>query len=77
MGLSVSPNIYQEKMSEIFKDLPQVIVYIDGICGITNGTFHNHLSMLETDFARLQENNLQLNGDKSKFFEFRNRLGYV
>jgi Reverse transcriptase (RNA-dependent DNA polymerase) len=36
IGLSVSPDIYQEKMSNLFMDMPEVIVYIDDILVIKN-----------------------------------------
>ena len=47
MGLSCSPDIYQEKISSIFIDLPEVVVYIDDILIITKGSFQDHLSVLE------------------------------
>jgi hypothetical protein len=47
MGLSVSPDIYQEKMSAIFSDIENVICFIDDIALITNGSFENHLNKLD------------------------------
>jgi hypothetical protein len=47
MGLSVSPDIYQEKMSAIFSDMENVICFIDDIALITNGSFENHLNKLD------------------------------
>jgi hypothetical protein len=67
MGLSVSPDIYQEKMSAIFSDMENVIRFIDDIALITNGSFENHLNQLDEILQRLKENNLQVNGDKSSF----------
>jgi hypothetical protein len=47
MGLSISPDIYQEKMSAIFSDMENVICFIDDIALITNGSFENHLNQLD------------------------------
>jgi hypothetical protein len=47
MGLSVSPNIYQEKMSAIFLDMENVICFNDDTALITNGSFENHLNKLD------------------------------
>ncbi len=47
MGLSISPDIYQEKMSAIFSDMENVICFIDDITLITNRSFENHLNQLD------------------------------
>jgi hypothetical protein len=47
MGLSVSPDIYQEKMSAIFSYMENVICFIDDIALITSGSFENHLTQLD------------------------------
>jgi hypothetical protein len=65
MGLSVSPDIYQETISNLFADLQNVIVFIDDICIITNGTFQEHLKLLAEVLQRLTDHNLQVNGKKS------------
>jgi hypothetical protein len=67
MGLSISPNIYQEKMSAIFSDTENVICFIDDIALITNGSFRNHLKQLDEILQRLKANNLQVNANKSSF----------
>jgi hypothetical protein len=70
MGLNCSPDIYQEKISSIFIDIPQVIVYIDDILVITKGSFDDHLTLLDEVLARLSSNNLKIHLTKSKFFAF-------
>jgi hypothetical protein len=50
MGLSVSPDIYQEKMSALFEDMSEVKVYIDDILLITKGSFMHHLQKLKKYF---------------------------
>jgi RNase H-like domain found in reverse transcriptase/Reverse transcriptase (RNA-dependent DNA polymerase)/Integrase zinc binding domain len=67
MGLSCSPDIYQEKMSSLFADIENVIIYIDDICIITKGTFQDHITILSEVLKRLQHNNLKVHADKSKF----------
>jgi hypothetical protein len=70
MGLSCSPDIYQEKISSIFIDLSEVVVYIDDILIITKGSFQDHLLVLDEVLCRLVRNNLKIHLDKSKFFAY-------
>jgi hypothetical protein len=71
MGLSVSPDIYQEKMSAIFLDMENIICFIDDIALITNGSFENHLNKLDEILQRLKENNLQVNGESPPFVQLK------
>jgi hypothetical protein len=50
MGLAYLPDIYQEKMSELFIDMTFVIVYQDDILILTSGSFDNHLRQLSNVF---------------------------
>jgi Reverse transcriptase (RNA-dependent DNA polymerase) len=78
MGLSVSPDIYQEKMSSLFTDMENVICFIDDIALITNGSFTSHLRQLDAVLQRLNDNNLQVNGVKSSFCAHKAEfLGFV
>ncbi len=78
MGLSCSPDIYQEKISSIFIDIPEVVVYIDDILIISKGTFLDHLKLLDEVLGRLVRNNLKIHLDKSKFFAYEAEfLGFV
>jgi hypothetical protein len=43
MGLACSPDIFQEKMSELFIDMTFVIVYQDDKLLLTSGSFDDHL----------------------------------
>jgi ABC-type uncharacterized transport system substrate-binding protein len=67
MGLSVSPDIYQGIMSAIFSDMEDVICFIDNIALIMNKSFENHLKQLDEILHQLEDNNLQVNGNKSSF----------
>jgi hypothetical protein len=50
MGLACSPDIYQEKMSELFIDMTFVTVYQDDILVLTSGSFDDHLRQLSNVF---------------------------
>ena len=75
MGLCNSPDIFQEKMSELMDGLEFVRTYIDDLLCITKGTFDDHLDKLERVFARLQQAGLKVNARKSFFA--REQLEYL
>ena len=77
MGLANSPDIFQEKMSNLMQDLEYVRAYIDDLLIITPGTWEEHLTHLEQVFVRLQQAGLKINAGKSKFAAFElEYLGY-
>ena len=67
MGLCNSPDIFQEKMSELFIGLDTVHVYIDDLLHVTKGSWTEHISILEEMFTRLQKAGLKVNARKSCF----------
>ena len=67
MGLCNSPNIFQEKMSEIFVGLDTVRVYIDDLLHVTKGSWTEHLTVIEEMSTRLQKAELKVNVSKSCF----------
>ena len=67
MGLCNSPDIFQEKMSELMEGLSFVGTYINDLLCLTKGTFEDHLEKLERIFVRLQKAGLQVNATKSFF----------
>ena len=67
MGLCNSPDIFQEKMSELFDGLEFVRTYIDDLLCLTKGSFEDHLEKLERVLHRLREAGLKVNGNKSFF----------
>jgi hypothetical protein len=67
MGLCNSPDIFQEKMSELFEGLDFVRTYIDDLLCLTKGTFEDHLQKLDGVFCRLQQAGLKVNVAKSFF----------
>jgi hypothetical protein len=69
MGLCNSPDIFQEKINELFHDLEFIRAYIDDILVLLSkeGDFNEHLNQLEEVFTRLQEAGLKVNMSKSFF----------
>jgi Reverse transcriptase (RNA-dependent DNA polymerase). len=67
IGLTSPPVIFKERMSSIFADMPNVIVYQDDLLITSNGAFEDHLQMLDLVLQRLSQFNLQVNHKKSKF----------
>ena len=63
MGLCNSPEIFQEKMSELFISLDTVRVYIDDLLHVTKGSWTEHLTVLE----EIQKAGLKVNSSKSCF----------
>ena len=43
MGVNVSPDVFQEKMSSLMQDLEYVRTYLDDLLVISNGSFEEHL----------------------------------
>ena len=54
MGLCNSPDIFQEKMDELFDGLSFVRAYIDNLLCLMSGDFEDHLEKVEQILARLQ-----------------------
>jgi len=67
MGLCNSPDIFQEKMSELMHDLEFARAYLDDILVISKGTFMEHLEHIEQVLTRLSEAGLKVNISKSTF----------
>jgi len=67
MGLCNSPDIFQEKMSELMAGLEFVKVYLDDLLTLTKGDFEDHLSCLEKVLDRISMAGLKVNAKKSFF----------
>jgi len=61
MGFCNSPDIFQEKMSELMDGLGFVQTYIDDLLCLTKGTFSDHLEKIELILQRLQKAGLKVN----------------
>ena len=67
MGLCNSPDIFQEKMSELIQGLNFVRTYIDDLLCITAGSYNDHLEKLDQVLKRIQKAGLKVNARKSFF----------
>jgi hypothetical protein len=67
MGISNSPDIFQEKMSTLMQDLEYIRTYINDILCLTKGTWEDHLEKLDKVFAKLLVAGLKVNANKSSF----------
>ena len=67
MGLCNSPDIFQEKMSELMEGLDFARAYIDDLLVVTQGDFSTHLDQLEQVLTRLAEAGLKINATKGTF----------
>jgi hypothetical protein len=55
MGLCNSPDIFQEKMSELMEGLEFVRTYLDDLLCLTKDTFEDHLEKLDRVLSLLEE----------------------
>ena len=67
MGVCNSPDIFQEKMNEMFRGIEFIRAYIDDILIITKGDWSDHLNKLELVLTYLKENGLNCNIEGSFF----------
>ena len=67
MGLCNSPDIFQEKVSELMEGLDFVRAYIDDLLICSSASYHDHLEKLEEVLRRLQKAGLKVNAKKSFF----------
>jgi len=63
--LNSVPGLFLVKMSQVFSDIPQVIVYIDDLFMHSSGSVE-HLEILE-EVLRRMEAGLQTNPDKAQW----------
>lgn len=67
MGLCNSPDIFQEKMSELFEGFDQVRAYIDDLLIMTTEGWSEHLSHVDKVLRKLSQAGLKVNVSKSFF----------
>jgi putative transposase len=65
MGLNISPDLFQEKISKLFGDMPFVRSYLDDLLVFTNGSYEDHLKKLNQVLSRLHSKNLAVNALKT------------
>jgi hypothetical protein len=75
MQLCNSPDIFQEKMSDLMEGLEFARAYIDDLLIISTGNFSNNLKHLDEVLSRLNASGLEINASKSFFA--RTQLEYL
>ncbi len=66
-GLCNGPDVFQEKMMELFDDIDYVRAYIDDLLILTKSNYQDHLDKLRNIFQKLREAGLKVNVTKSYF----------
>ena len=69
MGVVVATDIFQSRLLNLLGDLEYVVVYLDDIMIIGNGTFEEHLHQIEVVLTRLLNVGIQVNPLKSYWFQ--------
>jgi hypothetical protein len=78
MGIADSPDIFQEKMSELMESLEFVRAYLDDLLCISKLSLEDHLDKLEVVPWRLRDAGSKVNAAKSTFCALKiEYLGYV
>ena len=78
MGIIVATEIFQARTSELLGDLPYVIMFLDDILIIGNGSFDDRLEQVENVLKRLLKAEMQVNPLKSFWFQAEvEYLGYI
>ncbi len=78
MGIAGSPDIFQEKMSNLMATLEFVRTYFDDLLIITKGNLEDHLEKLSMVLTRLQDASLKINTDDLNFCTLEmDYLGYI
>ena len=66
-ALKSSPDIFQEKLNELFEGLNYAQAYINDLLCLTSNDFNDHLDKLKQVFKRLQKAGLKVNAKKFFF----------
>jgi hypothetical protein len=78
MGIAGSPDIFQEKMSELMESLEYVRAYLDDLLCISKLSLEDHLEKQEEIHRQLHDAGLKVNAAKLTFCALEiEYLGYV
>ncbi len=78
MGVAGSPDIFQEKMSELMETLEYVRAYLDDLLCISKLSLEDHLEKLAEVLRQICDTGLKVNAAKSTFCTLEiEYLGYV
>ena len=65
MGLSISPDVMQERMASMFVDRQDAMVFIDDLLVYSKNGFDDHLRRVDEVLAKLQKSNMAVNAEKT------------
>ena len=68
MGVKISPDVAQKCMVDILQGIPNHSCYIDDLGIWTNGSFEEHLKVVDLVLFRLDKYNLKCNPLKCEWF---------
>lgn len=78
MGVSIAPDIFQDKICQLFEDLKNVRAYLDDLLVTSTGTYEEHLADVEIVIKRLHKAGLKCKIDKCMFAQPEiEYLGYI
>ena len=67
MGVANSPEIFQQKMKDLFNEFEFIRVYIYQFLILTKGDWIDHVQKLEWTLNKMKEKGLKYNTEKSLF----------
>ena len=67
IGVANSPEIFQQKMNDLFHWLEFIYVYMDELLVLTKGYWTDHVQKLELTLNKLEGKGLKCNIEKSFF----------
>ena len=68
MGVKISPDVAQRFMMDMLQGIPNCCCYIDDLGIWTDGSFDDHLSVVDLVLSRLHANNMKCNPLKCEWF---------
>jgi hypothetical protein len=66
-GICNGPDVFQEKMIELFDGMDYIRAYIDDLLILSTGDYADHLEKLEATLIKLKQAGLKVNAPKSFF----------
>ena len=67
MGVKCSPDVFQERMSDLFQGMEYVRAYLDDLLILSKGDWNDHIEKLDRTLSKLAEAGLKVNCEKSFF----------
>jgi len=78
MGVSIAPDIFQDRICQLFEDIELVRAYIDDLLVVTHGSYEDHIKELDLVMTRLSEAGLKCKINKCIFVKPElEYLGYI